>query len=123
MSRRNARVARRRGAAQGTKDVDNRNADQAPRLSRPTDEVRLSGTLVPRKQWRCLSDNRTTGHRRWRSHAILQNGFELARFGADELGRIAVNALLTRTGLDPNRIDQVIFGCVGQPVDAAMSRA
>jgi len=33
--------------------------------------------------------------------------------GADELGRIAVNALLTRTGIDPGLIDEVIFGCVG----------
>ena len=46
-------------------------------------------------------------------------GTELARLGADELGRIAVNGLLTRTGLDPARIDEVIFGCVGQPADAA----
>ena len=46
-------------------------------------------------------------------------GTELAHLGADELGRIAVNALLTRTGFDPERIDEVIFGCVGQPVDAA----
>src|SRR5881396_157574 len=46
-------------------------------------------------------------------------GTDLARLGADELGRIAVNALLTRTGLDSHRIDEVIFGCVGQPADAA----
>jgi len=46
-------------------------------------------------------------------------GTDLARMGADELGRIAVNALLTRTGLDPALIDEVIFGCVGQPADAA----
>src|SRR5207244_8952908 len=46
-------------------------------------------------------------------------GTEMASLGAEELGRIAVNALLTRTGLDPNRIDEVIFGCVAQPVDAA----
>src|ERR1043166_799894 len=46
-------------------------------------------------------------------------GTELASMGADELGRIAVNALLTRTGLDPALIDEVIFGCVAQPVDAA----
>ena len=39
--------------------------------------------------------------------------------GADELGRIATQALLTRTGLDPALIDEVIFGCVGQPADAA----
>jgi acetyl-CoA acetyltransferase family protein len=46
-------------------------------------------------------------------------GTELAGLGADELGRIAVNALLTRTGLDPALIDEVIMGCVAQPVDAA----
>src|SRR3954449_12021188 len=46
-------------------------------------------------------------------------GTDLARLGADELGRIAVNALLTRTGLDPALIDEVIFGCVSQPADAA----
>src|SRR5579863_5733604 len=46
-------------------------------------------------------------------------GTELAAMGADELGRIAVNALLTRTGLDPAIVDEVIFGCVAQPADAA----
>ena len=46
-------------------------------------------------------------------------GTGLAEFAADELGRVAVNALLTRTGLDPALIDEVIFGCVGQPIDAA----
>ena len=46
-------------------------------------------------------------------------GTDLARMGADELGRIAVNSLLTRTGLDPALIDEVIFGCVAQPADAA----
>jgi acetyl-CoA C-acetyltransferase/acetyl-CoA acyltransferase len=46
-------------------------------------------------------------------------GTELASLGADELGRVAVNALLTRTGLDPALVDEVIFGCVAQPIDAA----
>jgi acetyl-CoA C-acetyltransferase/acetyl-CoA acyltransferase len=46
-------------------------------------------------------------------------GTELASLGADELGRIVVNSLLTRTGLDPALVDEVIFGCVAQPVDAA----
>ena len=46
-------------------------------------------------------------------------GTDLARLGADELGRVAVNALPTRTGLDPNLVDEVIFGCVGQPAEAA----
>ena len=46
-------------------------------------------------------------------------GTELAGLAADELGRVAVNALLTRTGLDPALVDEVIFGCVGQPMDSA----
>src|SRR3984885_14583785 len=43
----------------------------------------------------------------------------LASLGADELGRIAVSALLTRTGLDPALIDEVIIGCVCQPAETA----
>jgi acetyl-CoA C-acetyltransferase/acetyl-CoA acyltransferase len=43
----------------------------------------------------------------------------LASLAADELGRVAVSALLTRTGLDPKLIDEVIFGCVCQPPEAA----
>lgn len=46
-------------------------------------------------------------------------GTDLAALSADELGRIATQVLLTRTGLDPALIDEVIFGCVGQPADAA----
>jgi acetyl-CoA acetyltransferase family protein len=46
-------------------------------------------------------------------------GTDLAPLGADELGRMAVNALLARTGFDPGLVDEVIFGCVAQPVDAA----
>ncbi len=46
-------------------------------------------------------------------------GTDFAALGADELGRIAVSALLTRTDLDPALIDEVIFGCVAQPADAA----
>jgi acetyl-CoA C-acetyltransferase/acetyl-CoA acyltransferase len=45
-------------------------------------------------------------------------GTDLATLGADELGRVAVQALLTRTGIDPASIDEVIFGCVGQPAEA-----
>ncbi len=45
-------------------------------------------------------------------------GTDLAGLGADELGRIAVNGLLTRTGLDRALVDEVIFGCVAQPADA-----
>jgi len=43
----------------------------------------------------------------------------LASVAADELGRVAVNALLAQTGLDPGLIDEVIFGCVCQPVETA----
>jgi acetyl-CoA acetyltransferase family protein len=46
-------------------------------------------------------------------------GTNLAKLGAEELGRIATQALLARTGLDPSLIDEVIFGCVGQPAEAA----
>lgn len=46
-------------------------------------------------------------------------GTDLAPLAADELGRIAVNAVLTRTGLDPSLVDEVIFGCVANPPDSA----
>lgn len=46
-------------------------------------------------------------------------GSDLAALPPDELGRIAVNTLLSRTGLDPKLIDEVLIGCVGQPMDAA----
>lgn len=46
-------------------------------------------------------------------------GTELSALSADELGRIAVDGLLTRTGLDPALVDEVIFGCVSQPAEAA----
>ena len=50
-------------------------------------------------------------------------GGELAGMAADELGRIAVSALLTRTGMDPAIVDEVIFGCVCQPAGVVrMSR-
>ena len=46
-------------------------------------------------------------------------GTALAGTDAVELGRTAAAAVLARTGLDPGQIDEVIFGCVGQPADAA----
>jgi acetyl-CoA acetyltransferase family protein len=46
-------------------------------------------------------------------------GTTLANADAVELGRTASAAVLARTGLDPGQIDEVIFGCVGQPPDAA----
>ena len=45
-------------------------------------------------------------------------GSTLSAMGADELGRIAVSGLMAKTGLDPALVDEVIFGCVGQPADA-----
>jgi acetyl-CoA acetyltransferase family protein len=46
-------------------------------------------------------------------------GSDLAGLAADDLGRVAVDALLTRTGFDPALVDEVIFGCVCQPPDSA----
>ncbi len=46
-------------------------------------------------------------------------GTTLAACDAAELGRTATAALLARAGLDPALIDEVVFGCVGNPVDAA----
>jgi acetyl-CoA C-acetyltransferase/acetyl-CoA acyltransferase len=45
-------------------------------------------------------------------------GTDLAHLDAVELGRHAVSALLTRTGIDPMLVDETILGCVGQPPDA-----
>ncbi len=38
---------------------------------------------------------------------------------AQKLGALCVTELLQRTGIDPKLIDEVIMGCVGQPIDAA----
>lgn len=45
-------------------------------------------------------------------------GTALAEMDAVELGRIAVSALLTKTGIDPHLVDETIIGCVGQPPEA-----
>jgi acetyl-CoA acetyltransferase family protein len=45
-------------------------------------------------------------------------GTTLAGMGAVDLARAAMQGLLVRTGIDPGRIDEVIFGCVAQPPDA-----
>ena len=42
-----------------------------------------------------------------------------AETDAVELGRVAVAELLAKTGLDPATIEEVVFGCVAQPADAA----
>ena len=46
-------------------------------------------------------------------------GTAFAETDAVELGRAAVAELLARTGMDPASIEEVIFGCVAQPADAA----
>lgn len=46
-------------------------------------------------------------------------GTDLAELTADDLGRAAVSALLTKTGIDPADLSEVIFGCVAQPTEAA----
>jgi acetyl-CoA acetyltransferase len=46
-------------------------------------------------------------------------GTALAGVDAVDLGRTAAAAVLAQTGIDPAQIDEVIFGCVGQPPDAA----
>jgi acetyl-CoA acetyltransferase family protein len=46
-------------------------------------------------------------------------GTDLAASDAVELGRTAAAAVLARTGFDPAQLDEVIFGCVGQPTEAA----
>lgn len=46
-------------------------------------------------------------------------GTALAGADAVELGRSAVQGLITKLGLDPETIDETIFGCVSQPADSA----
>ena len=46
-------------------------------------------------------------------------GANFNNLSAQELGRIAARELIERMGLDVKLIDEVIFGCVGQPADAA----
>jgi acetyl-CoA acetyltransferase family protein len=43
----------------------------------------------------------------------------LASVSAQDLGRIATTAVLERAGLRPNQVDQVVFGNVAMPPDAA----
>lgn len=45
-------------------------------------------------------------------------GTTLATLDAVDLGRSAVTSLLTKTGVDPAIVDEVIMGCVGQPPGA-----
>jgi acetyl-CoA acetyltransferase family protein len=45
-------------------------------------------------------------------------GTGLGSFAAHDLGQIVVSELLKRTGFDPGKISQVIFGNVAQPAEA-----
>ena len=46
-------------------------------------------------------------------------GADFNNISAQELGRIAARELIERLSLDVKMIDEVIFGCVAQPADAA----
>jgi len=46
-------------------------------------------------------------------------GVDLAKVPPQELGRAAARECLDRSGLDPAVVEEVIFGCAGQPSDAA----
>ncbi len=50
---------------------------------------------------------------------FLKMGTEFASIDATEQGRMVVQTLLTRSGIDPELIDETILGCVSQPADAA----
>src|SRR5215469_4184415 len=45
-------------------------------------------------------------------------GTVFADTNAMELGKTVVSQLVARTGLAPEKIEEVIFGCVGQPAEA-----
>ncbi|MFQ5931690.1 MAG: thiolase family protein [Nitrospiraceae bacterium] len=45
-------------------------------------------------------------------------GGALKDIPAQKLGELVVREVLSRAGLDPQLVDEVIFGCVGQPSDA-----
>lgn len=46
-------------------------------------------------------------------------GSDLAGMSAGDLGAAAVKQLVAQSGLDVESLDQVVMGCVGQPVDSA----
>ncbi len=50
---------------------------------------------------------------------FVKAGGAFAGLGAADLGKMAVQALITKTGIDPVLVDEVIFGNVGMPADAA----
>ncbi|MDF1738891.1 MAG: thiolase family protein [Verrucomicrobiales bacterium] len=50
---------------------------------------------------------------------FLKMGTDLASLDATEQGKVVVQTLLGRVGIDPALIDETVFGCVSQPADAA----
>ncbi len=50
---------------------------------------------------------------------FLKMGTEFAAIDVTQQGVVTVQTLLGQTGIDPELIDEVIFGCVSQPADAA----
>lgn len=50
---------------------------------------------------------------------FIRMGTDFDGLTAADLGRHVCSALLTRTGIDPGRLSEVIFGCVAQPPDSA----
>lgn len=50
---------------------------------------------------------------------LAKAGTALRRVSAVELGRQVVAELVARADLDPQRLDEVIVGCAGNPIDAA----
>jgi acetyl-CoA acetyltransferase family protein len=49
---------------------------------------------------------------------FAKSGTAFADTTAMDLGKTAISLLLAKTGLAPERIEEVIFGCVGQPAEA-----
>lgn len=49
---------------------------------------------------------------------LCKAGGVLASYRADDLGALVVRELISRTGLDPERVDEVIFGAVAHPAEA-----
>jgi acetyl-CoA C-acetyltransferase/acetyl-CoA acyltransferase len=49
---------------------------------------------------------------------FAKSGTTLADYDAVELGKVAISLLIARTGIEADKIEEVIIGCVGQPAHA-----
>ena len=49
---------------------------------------------------------------------FAKSGTILADTTAMDLGKTVISQLLAKTGLAPEKIEEVILGCVGQPAEA-----